>query len=1406
MSLSSISKATYFPAGAAMFAHPTTHEIIAVYQAGSLGVTGLAYRTSNDFGATWSSEAQLSPRQNVVPSGVVNPATGDVHLAYGQYGDPSLSAAFGIWARVLVWNGSGWTIGGEFTIEAGDGTQGLSNPSLAVDLNGFITALYYRKTASASVVRSAVSNGPWDLTASTTADAVTLALGGPISISTRFLSVLNWWAATFHQDGVLRITRSSAILSPVQHAHSWIASQTIFLPTATDEMDTSWNPAPTGSPNGQLGIAYRKGTAGIVYRTWTAFTNSLSAEVALSATGRYPAIAKYFKDWIAGWFEPVSGDKNKLQTAYMSDPATVYGLDVDPGFDGWGNLRMPLDVEGFEILLFQWSDTADPGVDGYTVYLASVAVAIFKDVVDAARATESFVQGPFVSDSATGTDSVVQAGIVGVPISVSDSALAVESLVVGPDVFDTATGVEDLTQFAIRLAVPDSASAIETISLVADIAVDDVATAVDTALANVPVSVTDAAAATESISMKTALIDALASPVESVEIGLHVSETATGFESIVSGPDVADSVAAMEGLAIGVSVADTASATESFGNLAVDRMRRAIAVATNSVEVYPGYKNGWTRRGRAQFEAEPHSRMFTFEDVDQSYAGIVFICTPETLSAWKRMQRSVNGGVTFSPVGPPQMACVARGADGALWGVGNDGSRPVNTPQPPIAAADGTGVMGWAVTQRQIFRSDDRGLNWIRVYDDADYGNQGRFPSYVHVAADPSDQNRIMAFGVARGSAFLDDVQIAASVDRGRTWTVARPSVSQLSNFPVFGWALHSDSILTALADGRFMLGCTTTKLLRGQDLAFLGVVAWQSPFSFAGFDQNHSTAFWSTTYATGDICDASELADGSVYAITDVGFLVSVRSGVFLNVGRSLRAIASDGTNVFVGSSVGGPPTIYAFDSGFHLLSSLPLDAGDSGIVSMAYASGSLYASVGNSPARLVRIDVSDPHSMSRVGAFDLGAGEVDLRGLTLGIDGFVYGVISSSPARVFQFDVSGAVPAISSQADGDAGENVGIDLAVQGSNVYALVNGSVVQFVAAGPTIARFQATTFSGIGVGVGAFGQFVAVLQSVGGRSVLSKYDSLSALALIVSADVGPNPFSIYVSAAGSAYIGVLESFSVAGTSPAGATFPTTYTTRAQISAYIVYAISGSSAGNHQLGPTAILITDDMGIAWLARWVDGSFVGQDVAPFVDAAFRGSKAFAVRNDMGDAGLGQRALFSVDNGMTWDYVPDIGQVGDPTAPSAYAAVAYDFKAKTLYIGTLTGGTSVFMMDDPSSGRWVDVTDNLADAAGDATPQVSFRGLGILSDVLSVIDPEVSDAATAVESLSVDVRVADGFTGLDFAGVAMIALDAATATESFKIDIRTGLTVRLVMSRGGRTILRVSGAREPAVIANPNG
>jgi hypothetical protein len=812
--LSSIADSLGAPGQKDILIDPTTKTFIWIYQAGNQGATGLVFRQSTD-GINWGSETQISSRQNVYPSAAINPSTGDVHVAYGLLGDPSLAASHSIWYRVLAFNGTTWVPGGETTIEAGSSSNGFSNPTLFLDSRnggGKLNLAYYKKTSSASIVRLAVSSGAWDLSSNTKTDEITLpSVGLTRIVGTRGLDGTSWERTLLvEQTGTYRLYTAAS--------STGFTLQASFVGTSSDSFDIVWNPS---KGSGVFGIVDLN-TPQVRYRTYNPITQSFSTATVIASSGGIScAIARDGAEFIIALTRQASGNQNFLQVCRTNNTNVVYTLDEDPGLDSWGRVKLCRDTQTFDMVVLAWCDTADPGANQYNVYIGSVAIDIFRNISDANAGSEKLANGPAATDAGAGNDGNVVAGEAKGPVT--DTGAGTDTIPgFGPQIVDTGTGIEALAQVLQLLEAGAGTEAVavgpaltgDSVAGTESVAAVELVIAADTGataeIQDVGPAGLDVGGIAEVTIMIIPLSDAGAG-VDEVARLVPVDDTGMGTESFDAG-----------GGGFNVAVTDLGRTRETFGGSAGSAGRQRydlLAIAGSKLMMHPGPSSalGWDRR--ATVPSETSTKLACFEDIDPAYANIAFVLTRVDSTRWDRIRRSTDQGRTLDLVGPNMISDIAHGPDGTLWAVGNDGSDTalVLGASTGLFCPNSNGTFGYAVTNRMIFKSLDKGASWTRVYTDPTPGAYCRYSHLVNIAVDPENRDTIVASGVDRGAVGGWEVQFVRSTDGGRSWTrISAPQSVITARLNGGGW--HEATLLRFLAGGRLLFAATAGTIFPGHN------------------------------------------------------------------------------------------------------------------------------------------------------------------------------------------------------------------------------------------------------------------------------------------------------------------------------------------------------------------------------------------------------------------------------------------------------------------------------------------------------------------------------------------------------------------------------------------------------------
>lgn len=807
---SDVADATRWPAGAAVFRVPAAvtggGKIIVVYQAGTLGATGLVFQQSDDAGDSWSAQTQVSSRQDVYPAAVMNPASGDVHIVYAKTGTPSLSSVWSVWGRALAFNGTTWTVGGEVTLATGGATVGFSNVTAAVDSAGRIAWLGARHPSTGNdTVGGAATTAPWDL--SSMAAVAVKYTGATTSTQRPFLRFAVTGGAyelmaLIEEAGTFRIFHAPAVTAGT--GAITYTQQTTFLDESIGEFDAQYNAVGTGA----LFIVNKSGNT-VRWRTWTPSTATLSSSSVLagdaSFPARSPAVSLDATTYIVAYLQEVATNQRALRVVRMTEPTVVYDLAVDDAADGWLWTKLPADVSATELIIALWCESLNTPFD---VNIGVVATDIFKSSTDIFAGADTVVAGPVASD----TGSVADVPIAGEAIGpATDTGHGAETMQNGPQVLDTGAVLETNVQL-VAYANPETGTITET--MVVGPAEADTGAADDSDVKAAEIkAAAETGAGSEGMDVAHALADTAAAAEAGRTVEPALPDTGHGTDVAARLIDIADAGSIVEsfdsyGIGFVVSVDDTGRVIETFGGSGGGTGRQrydVLALLSNGrAGMHPGPDStlGWERRGLENY-LDTWPRLFSFGDIDEDFNNIVFATHPGgDAQAWDKLLRSEDGGYTWNPVGPSHgVSCVAYSPDGSLWCTGNDGSTfPAST---DLGCPNDNNFFGRLVSMRQIFRSLDKGLTWGRVYDDQGHGFGCRYSHLTQIAVDPNDASRVMAIGLNRGAVVGNEMQVVRSSDTGATWT--RFGSTDLQSHDLDHGGYQTNVTVLGVGGGRFV-------------------------------------------------------------------------------------------------------------------------------------------------------------------------------------------------------------------------------------------------------------------------------------------------------------------------------------------------------------------------------------------------------------------------------------------------------------------------------------------------------------------------------------------------------------------------------------------------------------------------
>lgn len=572
---SSVADATRAPANGIIIVEPTSQTYAVIYQTGSAGANGLVFSRSLDFGATWESEVQISSRENVYGSAVVNPTTGDVHLLYSRHGDATLTTGWDIYYRVLIWDEDtfNWTVGSEQIIEQSSTSSAFSNVSLSVDNNGFLWGAYLHvRDEQRPAVRTIVGNQQWTLGISTQADQFDLPYNAEIRPLATFCSGPDYYCLLLEQLGTYHIAISTTTLSLVGHTFSFSVQQA-FQGLDTHQFDATWNESPAGLDAGALLIAYIGEDNRLYRRFYTPTTDSLSDAIKINLNSvSSPTVTRSGNGWDLAYMRDLGSNNRRLNLQILSGDGETFSnfvLDSDSAGDKWEWTQLPRDLSRFDNVVIAWSDTLNTP---YNIHFGVVNFGVLRDVIDTITGTDTILLAIAVADSATGAVTVTFYGEVK---TVAETITGTDTIVFGPDVEETVEAEDSLVQ---RVVPSTSEAAVGEESYVVHLSVDDALQSfVESLIAEDEKTRPDTVSATDSVSIRLTTLElvsileelSMSIPVpeaiqgdDSSQIEIPLSVSASALEAILYGPQVNDSVTAVDSPMLEISVQQAISAVE----------------------------------------------------------------------------------------------------------------------------------------------------------------------------------------------------------------------------------------------------------------------------------------------------------------------------------------------------------------------------------------------------------------------------------------------------------------------------------------------------------------------------------------------------------------------------------------------------------------------------------------------------------------------------------------------------------------------------------------------------------------------------------------------------------------------------------------------------------------------------
>lgn len=694
--------ATKFPSQPALFVDPTSGDMFAAWQAGATGSpTGIVAAWSTDNGVTWSAPAQVADLDPPFTlTAVIRPSDGDIHMCFGKLGLPARDGTDRIYYQVLSKIVDGWDLTGNlFTIHS-NASKAASNPSLAVDRNGFLVVAFMEyEGANAVWLDTIVSDVAWNLTDNTFEDEFQLTN----NVNTRIKLI--WgddtaddrWMMMIEIGGHYKLYWSTSVLSTTDHTLFWNLSQSYFE-VSTDEFDMIHMPLPLA---GVVGIVQKVNNE-VQMRSWAPTGDVLGAPTVIEGDAthpcRYPAIMVDFGgEFIVVYTREEDTDDHQLIYQRSQNSGATWNverhpLDSDSGGNHWGWLKMDAVVTEWDRLAVLWCDNA---LSPFDVHFGMAGIPVIRSVIETPTGVDTIpdLEVPISEDSV-----VSEAVAAGEPKAATDVGAGVESIGQDRPIDDVGEITEDLVLDPVQFE--ETAVAEETFPGGPSIPVTEAPSAAETLVQNNPLTLDEDAVGAETVLEADQELDT-------------VQETAVGTDTITD--QARGIVEAVRGLETFLE-AEPNIVASIYDN-----------VAGHTSVLFRLDTARWTEIGPQPGVAHIHQKLYHFKDANGM--GAILFRRRGTASGnlegpWSDLERSLDLGETWSSV-LSNCADVVFGAAGVGFAIATGGDARAH----------------------KIYKSTDQGATWALVYTDAPNGTPDLEPPFYRITTDPADGDRVMVLG-----------------------------------------------------------------------------------------------------------------------------------------------------------------------------------------------------------------------------------------------------------------------------------------------------------------------------------------------------------------------------------------------------------------------------------------------------------------------------------------------------------------------------------------------------------------------------------------------------------------------------------------------------------------------------------
>ena len=503
-----------------------THgDLVLIYQAGTEGDNGILYRTSPDRGVTWSAATQISSKEDVFPSAVVQRNTNDIHLIYSRdEATPTLDASSSIWYRRLIYTGvpsaPTFLIGSELTMALGSGTVAYERASIELDSSNVPWFSAVRYTATGTTVICGIGAVAGNLAgAAIDPSVVGINIVSPnISIASAALGTA--WFVGVQSGGTFWLTRATG---------PNVGSATIeFTSVASWSVDEVHTIAVAGSVDGRyVYVGYV--VNGLVYvKKWDNQTSAIISTTLIGSGYRASLAMDESYCWI--FYIQHVGTRTLLNFATEEEGwASAVITSSTTASEDWDWPNSVKRIDDAQAAVVAWCTTTEATEN---IYVSSNDIEIPKAAVEAPIGVESINNKRGVDELSTVQD------VGGVRVVAGDVTNVSEA--------STAQGTPKVTEnVVVVFTILKASESLESILASEDFSLTplvsaDTSTATDDASQKNRVSASETRAGTDTTRVNL-LPQEVATFTDSIsQLARLVADTSTGTETLVNGRRAAE--------------------------------------------------------------------------------------------------------------------------------------------------------------------------------------------------------------------------------------------------------------------------------------------------------------------------------------------------------------------------------------------------------------------------------------------------------------------------------------------------------------------------------------------------------------------------------------------------------------------------------------------------------------------------------------------------------------------------------------------------------------------------------------------------------------------------------------------------------------------------------------------------